>query len=72
MFWEIDIPKFGNFAIPQSATFSKAKLHYKHFSTDLSIFKENIIEKSMNFEMQCILSYSRCIAIHFQLLQLVR
>ena len=35
-------------------------------------FKENLKEKSNKFEMQCILCYSRCIALHFQLLQLVR
>ena len=34
-------------------------------------FKENSKEKSNNFEMQCILCYSRCIALHFQLFQLV-
>ena len=35
-------------------------------------FKENLKEKSNNFEMQCIVCYSRCIALHLQLLQLSR
>ena len=34
-------------------------------------FKENFREKSSNFEMQCVVCYSRCIALHFQLLQLL-
>ena len=29
------------------------------------------LQKSKNFEIQCILCYCRCIALHFQLLQLV-
>ena len=34
--------------------------------------KENFKQKSNNFEMQYTMCYSRCIALHFQLLQLVR
>ena len=34
------------------------------------LIKENF-KKSKNFETQCILCYWRCIALHFQLLQLV-
>ena len=34
------------------------------------LIKENF-KKSKNFETQCILWYWRCIALHFQLLQLV-
>ena len=34
------------------------------------LIKENL-KKSKNFEIQCILCYCRCIALHFQLLQLV-
>ena len=34
------------------------------------LIKENF-KKSKNFEIQCILCYWRCIALHFQLLQLV-
>ena len=36
---------------PQSATLSKNKLQYKHFS----VSKESLKEKSSNLEMQCIL-----------------
>ena len=35
-------------------------------------FIENFKEKSNNFETQCILRYSKSIALHFQLVQLVR
>ena len=34
--------------------------------------KENFAKKSNNFEMEDIFCYSRCIALYFQLLQLVR
>ena len=34
------------------------------------LIKENL-KKNKNFEIQCILCYCRCIALHFQLLQLV-
>ena len=34
-------------------------------------FKKNFKERSKNFEIQCSVCYSRCIALHFQLLQLV-
>ena len=34
------------------------------------LIKENF-KKSKNFEIQCILCYRRCIALHFQLMQLV-
>ena len=69
---------FSKVAGPQSETLSKDELHYKYFSIDLFAFqeqllsKENFKEKSKNFEMQCILCYSRCMTLHFQLLQLVR
>ena len=32
-------------------------------------FKESLKEKRNNFQMQCILCYSRCIVVHFQVLQ---
>ena len=35
-------------------------------------FKENLKGKSKKIEIQCISYYSRCIALHFDLLQLVR
>ena len=35
-------------------------------------FKKNFKEKSSNFEMHCIVCYSSFIALHVQLLQLVR
>ena len=36
-------------------------------------FEENLKKKkSKNFEMQCIFCYARCVALHFQLLLLVR
>ena len=34
-------------------------------------YQRNLQKKSKNFETQCILCYCRCIALHFQLLQLV-
>ena len=34
-------------------------------------FKKKFKKKSNNFEIQCHVCYSRCIALHFQLLQLV-
>ena len=34
------------------------------------VYPRNLKETSKNFEMKCVLSCSRCIALHFQLLQL--
>ena len=34
-------------------------------------YQRKLQKKSKNFEIQCILCYCRCIALHFQLLQLV-
>ena len=60
---------------PQCSILSRNKLSDKYFSINLyknTCFKKNFKEKSNNFEMQCIVRQSRCIALHFQLLQLVR
>ena len=68
---------FGKVSGPQSATLLKDKLHYHFFQFICLLFKtqllikENFKQKSKNFEMQCILCCTRCIALHFQLMQLV-
>ena len=68
---------FGEIAGPQSATLSKNKLHYKYFFNlnvyllRTTAYQRKLQKKSKNFEIQCILCYCRCIALHFQLLQLV-
>ena len=49
------------------STISIFQLIYLHFKN--TGFKKNFKGKSNNFEMQCIVCYSRCIALHFQLLQ---
>ena len=43
------------------------------FQLNCLTFKNNCLskKKGKNFEIQCILCYCRCIALHFQLLQLV-
>ena len=61
---------FDKVAGPQSATPSIFQIICKLFKSNC--FKENCKEKSKNFEMQCMLHYSWCIALYIQLFQLVR
>ena len=68
---------FGNAAGPQSVTFQIINSTTSNFQLiclpfQNTCFKGKLKEKSNNFEMQCIVCYSRYIALHFQLLQLVR
>ena len=68
---------FGEIAGPQSSTLSKNKLRYEYFFNlnvyllRTTAYQRKLQKKSKNFEIQCILCYCRCIALHFQLLQLV-
>ena len=61
-----------NLQLCRKINFTKSMFQLICSASKNTCFKQNFKEKSNNFETQYILYYSKSIALHFQLVQLVR